>query len=124
MNEHFNKGARVVLKSQAVAVSLGLERQELYTVGAVTPLPNPSAWYVDPYYWDNPRWAWATRKTRKDVAGHPQVVFIDGVMRDTEFNIPEMTPADPEKAGRKGYSGAWFRLATADDVNRAARAAL
>lgn len=123
MNKSFKKGSRVVVASQAQASLLGLEHQKLYTVGAVVPLPNPGEWYVDPYYWNDSKWAWATRKTREGIAGHPQVVFINGVMRDTRFNIPEMTP-DPEKAGRRSYSGAWFRPATASEVNHHAKSIL
>lgn len=77
-----------------------------FTIGAVIPLQDPNGYYVDPYYWDC-GWEWAREKTRLDVAGHPQVVFLEGV---PEYNtgFPDYSHADPDNKKRRSFSGFYF----------------
>jgi len=81
----------------------------IFTIGAVAQLLRPDDHYVDPYYWGEPKWAWARGKTRLDVAGYSQVVFLEGVP-EYETGLPKHT-SDPESKGRCGFSGAWFEAA-------------
>lgn len=104
MSETFAKGDKVRLKKKDAAS--GLSAGEVYTVGVVQDLFLPNGYYVDRYYWNDPKWSWARNKTRLQVAGHPQAVFLDGVLRP-EMEIPPMNE-DPEGQGRCSFSGAWF----------------
>lgn len=102
--ETFSKGDKVRFKKDPISKDLSMSK--IYTVGAIQGLFLPDKHYVDPYYWDDERWSWARNKTRLQVAGHSQVVFLDGVFRP-KMDIPPMNE-DPEGQGRCSFSGAWF----------------
>ncbi len=104
--ETFVKGDRVRLLAGIEPSVVGLSTGEVYIIGAVQPLSFPDRHYVDSHYWDAPEWSWARDKTRLQVAGHPQVIFLEGIS-SPRMNIPPMNE-DPEGQGRCGFSGAWF----------------
>jgi hypothetical protein len=109
MSETFTKGDKVRLKKKSAGLKLSPD--EVYIIGAVQDLLLPNKHYVDPYYWDDPKWSWARDKTRLQVAGHPQVVFLNDVLRP-KMDIPPMNE-DPEGQGRCSFSGAWFEKVAA-----------
>ncbi len=109
MSETFAKGDKVRLKENDPAT--GLSPDGVYTIGAVQDLCLPDTYYVHPHCWDDPKWSWARNKTRLQIAGHPQVVFLDGVLRP-KMDIPPMNE-DPEGQGRSSFSGAWFEKVAA-----------
>ncbi len=109
MPEMFAKGDKVRLKKKDAAI--GLSSDEVHTIGAVQDLFLPNDYYVDPCYWGDPKWSWARRKTRLQVAGHPQIVFLDGVLRP-KMDTPPMNE-DPEGQGRCSFSGAYFEKVAA-----------
>ena len=86
----FAKGSKVSLRKKGLPFFPELGGNRVYTVAAVANLPNPDAPYVDPFYWEST--AWATRKTRLEVAGHPQRVFLEGVINQS--GLPQDIP-DP-----------------------------
>jgi hypothetical protein len=103
--EQFAQGDKVQLKRGRFN-STGLNPTEFYMVGAVCDLPQPDDYYVDPSYWSDPRYTWAKEKTVLDVAGHPQVIFLEDVF------LPPNTSTlveDPEGKNRSSFSGAWFQ---------------
>jgi len=110
MSETFAKGDKVRLKKEEY-IALKLSPDEIYTIGAVQDLSLPNNHYLDPYYWDNPKWSWARNKTRLQIAGHPQVVFLDGVLRP-KMDFPPVSE-DPEGQGRHSFSGVWFEKVAA-----------
>lgn len=104
----FEIGSKVRFRSGRWTPSNDLPEDGVLTIGAVVPLPKPDDYYVDPFYWDTSQYAWAREKTRLEIAGHPQIVFLEG--------IPELTslpkyPPDPNGMGRRAFSGAWFEQA-------------
>ncbi|MEK7136226.1 MAG: hypothetical protein AAB821_01405 [Patescibacteria group bacterium] len=109
MSERFTKGDKVRLKKKSSVTRLSAD--EVYTIGTVQDLFLPNKHYVDPYCWDDPKWSWARDKTRLQVAGHQQVVYLEGVLRP-KMDIPPMNE-DPEGQGRYSFSGAWFEKVAA-----------
>lgn len=84
------------------------DRNGIYVVGAAVPLPNADEYVVDPQYWDWKQYEGYRKKTNLDLAGHPQVVFLEGVLKLTD--LPQ-NPRDPDNKGRSGFSGKWLEPA-------------
>jgi hypothetical protein len=104
MKEKFAKGDKVRLKKGNPAIRLS--PRKTYTVCKVQDLSQPDKYYVDPELWDDQDFSWARNKTRLQMAGHPQVVFLKGVLYPKK-DMPPISK-DPE-ARRHGFSGAWFK---------------
>lgn len=83
----------------------GIGPDSVLVVGCVRPLENPEAWAVDPFYWDSPDYAFARGMTRLEMAGHSQVLYLEGIVTD-----PSLTDLsdDPERKNRSRFSGYWF----------------
>jgi hypothetical protein len=108
MTKKFVKGDKVRLKNRDSTISLSPDKT--YTVSAVRDLSQPDKYFIDPELWDDPEFSWARWKTRLQVAGHPQLIFLKGVLYPKK-DMPS-TSKDPE-ARRHGFSGAWFRKVAA-----------
>lgn len=109
MYEKFVVGDRVRLKKDR-QVGSGLSPDEIFTIGYIQDLLWPNHHYIDSRYWDDEKWEWARNKTRLDVAAHPQVVFLNDVLRP-KMDVPPHNE-DPGGKGRSSFSGAWFEKAT------------
>lgn len=83
----------------------GIGSDSVLVVGCVRPLENPEAWAVDPFYWDYPDYAFARGMTRLEMAGHPQVLYLEGIFTDT--SLTDLSD-DPEGKNRSRFSGYWF----------------
>lgn len=105
MPEIFAKGDKVRTKKNYNAGS-GLSEDQVYNVGYVQDLLQPNEYHTDPRYWDEKGNEEVRGKTRLQTSGHPQIVFLDGVLRP-EMDIPPAN-TDPEGLGRRSFSGAWF----------------
>ena len=105
----FETGTRVRFKPDRLDPANDLPANGTFVIGAIVPLPNPDGYFVPSCYWETRGWAWARGKTRLDVAGHPQVIFLEGVS-DRATGCPHH-PLDPDNMGRRGFSGAWFQAA-------------
>jgi hypothetical protein len=108
MNE-FKAGDKVKFRSDRSVPDTDLSSNGVYTVGAVVPLPSPHQFYVDRFYWDTPTYQWARNKTRLEVAGHGQVVFLDEVYSRDRGLLAY--PADPGNLNRRSFSGYYFERA-------------
>ena len=56
----FQVGNKVRVKESEhglMAVLLPGSKDKEFTISAVVPLSEPNKWYVDPHYWNDPKWS-------------------------------------------------------------------
>jgi hypothetical protein len=98
----FQPGDKVRRRSDRLDSTFSFPAEGL-VISAVADLENPDQFVVDPAYWGWDQFKPYAEKTLLDIAGHPQIIFFDGIL-----NQDGLSSGHRDGRGRSGFSGAWF----------------